>query len=115
MQDEPRVWAVVPAREERVVCGRMGASVLLGLGGGHISICDVIWSILVCSEYFFLKKKIFLIYFLEKGEGREKERETLLGCLLQAPNQGPAPQPRHGPQPGIELVTFQFVGCCPTH
>ena len=34
---------------------------------------------------------------------------------LALPNQGPGPQPRHVPQPGIEPATFCFAARCPTH
>ena len=49
-------------------------------------------------------------WFLERGEGREKERErnrcereTWTGCLL------------HMPWLGIEHTTFQLTGWCPTN
>ena len=45
------------------------------------------------SRYF---KKIFYL-ILEKGEGREKERERNIDRLPLAPNWGPGPQPRHVP------------------
>ena len=38
-----------------------------------------------------------------------------MGCLSCAPSRGPGPQPRHGPWPGIKLVTFWFVGHHSTH
>ena len=49
---------------------------------------------------YFLRDFIYL--FLERGEGREKGRETLIcerdiGCLSHAPNWGPGLQPRHVP------------------
>ena len=63
---------------------------------------------------FFLKDFIYL--FLERGEGREKEkekhrcaRETSISCLLHAPTWGPGLQPRHVLWLGIELVTFWFT------
>ena len=47
----------------------------------------------------------------ERQEGREKERETLTGCLSHVYCVlGTDPQPRHVPWPGIELVTFRFMG-----
>ena len=55
--------------------------------------------------------KDFIYLFLEKGEGREKERETsMCGCLSCTPNWGPGPQPRHVPCLGIELATLWFTG-----
>ena len=44
------------------------------------------------ADFLFLKKD-FIYLFLEKGAGNEKE-ETLIGCLSQAPNQGPGLKPR---------------------
>ena len=61
------------------------------------------------SLLFYLKDFIYL--FLERGGGREKERETSMhGCLSHAPYWGPDPQPRHVPRLGIELVTLWFTG-----
>ena len=37
-------------------------------------------------------------------------RETSIGCLSDAPNQGPGPQPRHVPWLGIEPATFRCTG-----
>ena len=49
----------------------------------------------------FLKDFIYL--FLERGEGRERERETsMCGCLLFTPCWGPGRQPRHVPWMGIQ-------------
>ena len=54
-----------------------------------------------CSFLFF---KFYL--FLERGEGRKKEKHQTftckknIVCLLHTPNQGPGPQPRHVPDPG---------------
>ena len=65
----------------------------------------------------------FIWFYLSLERGREGEREgekhicvreILIGCLLHSPNQGPGPQPRHVPWPGIKL-TFRCVGWCPTH
>ena len=50
---------------------------------------------------YFLKDFIYL--FLEKGEGRDNERERKIlvwernSWVLHAPNWGPGPQPRHVP------------------
>ena len=42
--------------------------------------------------------RIFIYLFIEKGEGREKERETSIGgCLSRTPYWGPGLQPRHVP------------------
>ena len=42
------------------------------------------------SNYCFFLKKIFFYLFLERGEGKEKERETsMCGCLSSAPHWGP--------------------------
>ena len=47
--------------------------------------------------YLFIFKD-FIYLFLERGEGREKERETsMCGCHLCAPYWGPGLQPRHVP------------------
>ena len=45
-----------------------------------------------------------------RGEGKKKERETSISCLLHTPDLGPGPQPRHVPRMGIEPVTFWFTG-----
>ena len=55
------------------------------------------------GELNALKKKDLIYLFLEMEEGKEKERErniyvwreTLVGCLSHAPNQGPGQQPWH--------------------
>ena len=46
--------------------------------------------------------------FLERGEGKEKERERNIKhrCLLHTPYRGPGLQSRHMPHLGIELVTL---------
>ena len=52
----------------------------------------------------FLFKKYFIYLFLERGEGRERGRETsMCGCLLCAPYWGPGQQPRHVRWLGIKL------------
>ena len=56
----------------------------------------------------FLKKDF--IYFLEVVEGREKERERNIDCLLHAPNWRSGQQPRHVLWSGFEQVTFLFAG-----
>ena len=66
----------------------------------------------------------FILRFIFREKGREGEREgekhqsvreTLIGCLLHAPNWGSGLQPRHMPWPGIKLVTFWFTGQCSIH
>ena len=64
----------------------------------------------------------FIYLSLETGEGREKERRGTLTCErstnwlpLAGPIQGPGLQPRHVPQWGIKLASFQSAGQCPTH
>ena len=71
---------------------------------------------LSCGILFFLKKN-FINLFLERGEGKEKEREkhqcprnTSIGCLSHGPNWGPGPQLRHVPSLGIKLAPFLFTG-----
>ena len=50
---------------------------------------------LLIVEFFF--KKMFYL-FLDRGEGREDERETsVCGCRLHTPFWGPGLQPRHVP------------------
>ena len=67
---------------------------------------------------WWLFKKDFIIY-LERGEGKEKERErretSLCGCPSRVPNWGPGLQPRHVPWLGIEPVIFCFTGPCSIH
>ena len=54
--------------------------------------------------------------FLDRGEGREYERERNISHLpLECARTGGLnPQPRHAPWPGIEPVIFCFVGECST-
>ena len=61
--------------------------------------------------------KCFIYLFLERGEGREKERdgnidvrETWIACLSRAPNWEPGPQPRQVPPLGIKSAIFGFAG-----
>ena len=58
--------------------------------------------------------KDFVYLFLERGEGRGRQggkhwcmRETLIGCLLHTPSQGPSSKPRYVPWPGIK---WQLLG-----
>ena len=74
------------------------------------------WLPLNHTKYSFFKRRFHL--FLERGEEREKERETStferdidkppLACPIQGP------QPTLVPWLRIELATFQFVGWHPT-
>ena len=56
------------------------------------------------SFFFFFK-------ILDRGEGKEKERETALcACLSHVPYWGPGLQPRHVPCLGIEPATLWYTG-----
>ena len=69
-------------------------------------------------KYLFAIYWIFLLktLFLERGEGGRKGekhrcvRETSADCLLHTPSWWSSLQPRHVPWPGIEPVTFHFIG-----
>ena len=54
-------------------------------------------------------KKDFIYLFLEKGEGKEREKHQ---CVVasRAPYWGPSPQPRHVPWLGIGLQILWFIG-----
>ena len=60
---------------------------------------------------FLKKKKDFIYLFLERGEGRAKERERIISVWLPLtwPHWGPGPQARHVPWLGIEPVTLCFA------
>ena len=59
--------------------------------GKHVTMTNVL---------LFKKKKRFYL-FLERGEGKERGRETSIGgCFPHAPYWGPGPQPRHVPWTG---------------
>ena len=64
------------------------------------------------TTLFFFSFKILFIYFLDRVEGKEKEKERNImgGCLSRAPYWGPGPQPRRAPRLGIELGTLRFPG-----
>ena len=49
---------------------------------------------MVWLHFFFL-----ILIFDFRGQGREKGRETLIGCLCMHPDWGRTPQPRHVPWP----------------
>ena len=63
----------------------------------ELEIVHMSWTFWIHSfnnHFFFLKNFIYL--FLERGEGRETRRETLMcGCLSSTPYWGPGLQPRH--------------------
>ena len=69
----------------------------------------------------FLKDFIYL--FLERGEGREKERERNITvrekhwsvASLTCPDQGPNLQPSHVPWPRIKRAAFHFAEWRPTN
>ena len=71
----------------------------------------------------FLKKNFFsFINSRERGregENKGEKHQSVAPCMC--PNwglnldQGPNPQHRHVPWPGIEPMTFQFAGWQPTH
>ena len=63
----------------------------------------------------FFFKKDFIYLFLERGEGREKERERMCGCFLYNPCWEPGSQPRPVPRLGMEPVTPWFTGWCSIH
>ena len=82
-----------------------------------------IWSVTASLPYteriFFcvsvaLKKYILFIYFLERGEGREKDRERNINeCVVVShmpPHWGPGLQPRFVPRPGIQPANLWFAG-----
>ena len=58
----------------------------------YLMTCPLLPCLSFCSFNFFE----FIYLFLDKGEGREKERERNIDWLLNAPIWGPGPQPRHG-------------------
>ena len=60
------------------------------------------------AMYFILFLKYFIYSCLERGEGREKDRERNINVWLPLahPHQEPGPQPRHVPWLGIEPATL---------
>ena len=80
-------------------------------------VCYQIFISLRAQVTWSLKKKRYFIYlFLNRGEGREKERETsIYGCLSYASYWGPGPQPRHVLRLGIEPATLWFTVQCSIH
>ena len=69
----------------------------------------------VLKEQISFFKQLFYLFiylFLERGEGRETERETsMCGCLSCAPYWGPGPQPRH--VPWLRIKTNNPLVCSP--
>ena len=76
---------------------------------------------LILYNMNFFKDFIYLL--LERGEGREKERERnnnvrekhWLGASHTCPDRGSNLQPRHVPWLGIELAAFYLVEQCSTN
>ena len=73
------------------------------------------FSLLILKHVIFLKRFFYL--FLERGEGKEKERERNISVWLPltCPHWGPDPQPRHMPWLGIKPATLWFAGQCSIH
>ena len=66
----------------------------------------------------YLFVKVLYLFILQRGAGKEKERERNISVwlpLMCPPNWGPGPQPRHVPRLGIELAALWFVGPCSIH
>ena len=57
-----------------------------------------------CQNTCLFLKKDYL--FLERGKGKERERNIMCGCLSHTRCWGPGLQPRHVPWLGIELPLF---------
>ena len=71
-----------------------------------------------CSIFFLLLFFFFLRFYLFRERKREGERKgEKHGSVAShtCPNQGPGPQPRHVPWPGIQLMTFHFAVWQPTN
>ena len=79
------------------------------------SIVQILYTLSFQSTVFICFNFLF-IYLLERGDEREKERETQMweknGSVAShmCPNQGPNPQARHIPWLGMEPTTFHFTG-----
>ena len=83
-------------------------------GGERESVCHRfvihLFMNLLVDSFFFPAFKIFYL-FLERGEGRERGRETsVCDCLSCTPHWGPGLQLRHVPWLGIEPATLWFAG-----
>ena len=75
---------------------------------------DLVYSAMLLNCHFSFYK---FYLFLERREGREKERERNINvwdmsCLSHAPKCGPVLQSRHVPWLGIELATLWFTASC---
>ena len=111
----PLRWPPVGTWPENQACALTGNRTVNPLV--H-SLCSIDWAIpaRALGDFFF---KDFIYLFLERRGRREKnidvwdKHPSVASC--NAPNCRPAPQPRHMPWPGIELVTFPYAGWHPTH
>ena len=92
----------------------------------HVFELNIYSVIILFSTWMITFDCLFLLFlrflFIFRGREREREREgekhqcvreTLISCLLHAANRKLNTQPRHVPSPGIEPMTFQFVGQSP--
>ena len=61
--------------------------------------------------FYFYLLRFYLLIFRERGRERKRKGEDHWLVV----SRGPGLQPRHMPQPGIELVTLWFVGRWLTH
>ena len=70
------------------------------------------WWLFYISFIYFFKTS-----FLDRGQGREKERKRnrMCGCLSRVPYWEPGLQPRHVPWLGIKLASLWFAGQCSIH
>ena len=72
---------------------------LSSVSGQHLCALGAVLSSSCPHVGFFFNLSLFLDFiclFLDRGEGREKERETSVwACLSHAPYWGPGSQPRH--------------------
>ena len=78
----------------------------------------IFWQTFKMYLFIYLHPRTHLLT-LEGKRGRETgqhwcDRKTLMAACCMHPNQGPNPQPRHVPWPGVEPVTFHLAKQCPT-
>ena len=92
------------------VCSVWENEIYIQWWNAHINY--TIWSVFKLFFIFiwWVFKKLFI--YLERGERREKGRETSIGCLLHTPNWRTSLQPRHLPWLGIKSATFWSSGQC---